>query len=77
MIIGIPKEIMKGEKRVSATPHTVKKMINDGHQVLIEKNAGVDSFYLDEEYKDAGAIIVYDLKELFAKVEVDVDYDDL
>ena len=40
MIIGIPKEIMNGESRVSATPETVKMMINDGHQVIVENNAG-------------------------------------
>ncbi len=70
MIIGIPKEILKGEKRVSATPQTVKKMIRDGHQVFVEKNAGVDSFYLDQEYIEAGAIILEDVKELYAKADV-------
>ncbi|MGI6782169.1 MAG: NAD(P) transhydrogenase subunit alpha [Acholeplasmataceae bacterium] len=70
MIIGIPKEILKGEKRVSATPQTVKKMIRDGHQVFVEKNAGVDSFYLDQEYIEAGAIILEDIKELYAKADV-------
>lgn len=70
MIIGIPKEILKGEKRVSATPQTVKKMIKDGHKVLVERNAGVDSFYLDEEYMEAGAVIIDDVKDLYAKAEV-------
>ena len=70
MIIGIPKEILKGEKRVSATPQTVKKMINDGHQVLVEKGAGVNSFYLDKEYIDAGALLIEDVQELYKKAEV-------
>ncbi|MGI6787710.1 MAG: NAD(P) transhydrogenase subunit alpha [Acholeplasmataceae bacterium] len=70
MIIGIPKEILKGEKRVSATPQTVKKMIQDGHQVFVEKNAGVNSFYLDDEYLEAGAIVLEDVIELYNKSEV-------
>lgn len=58
MIIGIPKEILHGEYRVSATPETVKKMIQDGHQVLVENNAGEMSFYHDQDYKLAGATLV-------------------
>ena len=70
MIIGIPKEILKGEKRVSATPQTVKKMINDGHQVLVEKGAGVNSFYLDNDYVNSGAIIVDEVEALYKQAEV-------
>lgn len=70
MIIGIPKEIMQGENRVSATPSTVKKMIADGHKVFIEKNAGEGSFYHDEQYIEAGAIIVDDAKEVYDKAQV-------
>ena len=55
MIIGVPKEIMHGENRVSATPETVKKMVNDGYTVLVEKTAGLGSFYLDKSYEEAGA----------------------
>ncbi len=44
MIIGIPKEIMHGERRVSAIPETVQKLIHDGHTVLVEKGAGEGSF---------------------------------
>ena len=46
MIIGIPKEIMHEEARVSATPETVKKMVADGMTVLFEKGAGLGSFTL-------------------------------
>lgn len=70
MIIGIPKEILRGENRVSATPDTVKKMIKDGHEVLVEKNAGEGSFYHDEEYIEAGAKIIDDVQELYAKANV-------
>ena len=40
MIIGIPKEIMQGENRVSAIPDTIKKFVQDGLEVLVENGAG-------------------------------------
>ena len=70
MIIGVPKEIMHGENRVSATPETVKKMVNDGYTVLVEKTAGLGSFYLDKSYEEAGAKLVDDPKEIFDKSDV-------
>ncbi|NLB25848.1 MAG: NAD(P) transhydrogenase subunit alpha [Bacteroidales bacterium] len=70
MIIGIPKEIMPGENRVSAIPETVKKMVASGATVLFEKGAGIGSHYDDESYRAEGAVIVDDVKELFARSEV-------
>lgn len=70
MIIGIPKEIMLGEKRVAAIPETVKKMIDSGAKVLFEKGAGLGSHYPDEAYKEAGAEIIADVEEIFAQSEV-------
>ncbi len=70
MIIGIPKEILKGELRVSGTPTTVKKMVNDGHTVLVEKDAGEGSFYHDEQYVEAGAKIISDVREIYKEADV-------
>ena len=70
MIVGIPKEIMHGENRVSAIPETVKKMVDGGAKVLFEKGAGVGSHYMDEAYAEAGAILVEDVAEIFARAEV-------
>ncbi len=70
MIIGIPKEILKGENRVSVTPETVKRMVDDGHQVLVEKGAGSNSFYLDDEYIKVGATIVDRADQLYSQAEV-------
>lgn len=70
MIIGVPKEIMPGEARVSATPETVKKFIADGAKVLVEKNAGEGSFYHDEDYVEAGAEIVASAKDIFEKSDL-------
>lgn len=70
MIIGIPREIMPEENRVSATPETVAKMIADGLSVLVEKGAGLGSFYHDHEYEDAGAEIVETAEEVFERSQV-------
>jgi H+-translocating NAD(P) transhydrogenase subunit alpha len=70
MIIGIPKEIMKGERRVAATPDTVKKLVSDGVQVLVEKGAGEGSFFLDDAYILAGAILKDNPKDLFSLSDV-------
>ncbi|HAN87464.1 MAG: NAD(P) transhydrogenase subunit alpha [Bacillota bacterium] len=70
LAIGIPKEIMKGERRVAAMPDTVKKMIAEGAKVLVEKGAGEGSYFHDEEYKSAGAEIVEKAQDLFARADI-------
>ncbi|ARN85166.1 Re/Si-specific NAD(P)(+) transhydrogenase subunit alpha [Candidatus Nucleicultrix amoebiphila] len=60
MKIAVLRERRPGEKRVAATPETVKKMIGLGASVVIEKGAGLASSYLDEAYKDSGAKIAAD-----------------
>mgnify|MGYP000971709105 CR=1 FL=1 len=70
MIIGIPKEIMEGEQRVSATPETVRKMIADGFTVLVEAGAGEGSFFYDDDYKAVGAEVLEDVGQLFDRAEV-------
>lgn len=75
MIIGIPKEIMHEEARVAATPDSVKKYVADGHQVFVEKGAGVGALHSDDAYAAAGAVVcgsaqeVYDRAELILKVK--------
>ena len=70
MIIGIPKEIMHGEGRVSAIPETVAKLKADGYEVLVENSAGDGAFFSDEEYAAAGATMVADVAELYAKADI-------
>lgn len=70
LTIGIPKEIMAGEARVAATPETVKKFVKDGMTVLVEKGAGVNSHYYDDEYAEVGAELVSDVKQLFERADL-------
>ena len=58
MRIGIPKERRPGETRVAATPETVKKLVKAGHEVLVEREAGVASDITDAAYEEAGAQMV-------------------
>lgn len=58
MIIGIPKEIKNNENRVAITPAGVATLVEFGHQIIIEKDAGKNSGYSNEVYERAGAKIV-------------------
>lgn len=70
MFIGIPKEIMSGEYRTSATPETVKKMVNKGHKVYVQATAGDGSFYHDEDYVNAGATILENAQDVYDQANV-------
>ncbi len=70
MVVGIPREIMHGEGRVSAIPETVSKLRNDGYNVLVEKDAGKEAFFSDAEYAEAGAEIVDDAAELYRRSDI-------
>ena len=52
MIIGTPKELKNNEFRVGLTPDNVKAYLNAGHQVFVEKDAGLGSGFTTEEYKE-------------------------
>lgn len=70
MVIGIPREIMHDEGRVSAIPETVKKLVADGNTVLVEKGAGLGSFFPDADYAAAGAELIDDVAELYRRSDL-------
>jgi NAD(P) transhydrogenase subunit alpha len=57
MHIGVPAETRERETRVAATPETVKKLVSQGHRVVVQSGAGDGSYYLDDAYRAAGAEI--------------------
>ena len=65
MRIGVPKEIKTHEYRVGLTPESVAEMVADGHEVLVETNAGAGIGATDAEYEDAGASIAPDAASVF------------
>ena len=70
MYLAIPKENIKGETRVAVTPGTVKDLIKNGMEVYVESKAGQNSYFSDQEYKDAGANIVDSEDELLSQADV-------
>src|SRR5678815_3820780 len=65
MMIGIPKETAFQENRVALTPDAVSVLVSNGHQVVIEHNAGDASHFRDRDYSEAGAKIVYEHAEVY------------
>lgn len=70
MIVGVPKEIKNNEFRVGLTPPSVRELTSRGHQVLVQKNAGLEIGLPDEQYVAAGASIVETAKEIFGRAEM-------
>ena len=70
MIIGVPKEIKTHENRVALVPAGVIELKKHGHQVLVEKNAGLGSSYPDELYVEAGAEIIATAEEVWSRAEM-------
>jgi len=70
MLIGVPKEIKNHEYRVGLTPQAVGEYVRHGHKVMVEKNAGAGIGCSDQNYENAGAIVVQTAVEIFAKAEM-------
>ena len=68
MIVGVLKEPISGEKRVAATPESVKQLVSAGLKVSFQKGAGVAAGYADDDYKAAGATVAASVD--VAKVDV-------
>ena len=70
MKVGCVKEIKNNEFRVGMTPDNVKSYVNAGHEVYIEKGAGVGSGFMDDEYAAAGAIMIDAAKDVWDAVDM-------
>ncbi len=70
MIVGVPKETKPDEYRVAMLPVGVELLVRDGHEVLVQRSAGLGSGYEDAEYEAAGATMVAEAAEVFARAEL-------
>lgn len=70
VVLGVPREVVAGERRVALTPETVQRLARDGATVLIESGAGEAASFLDAEYETAGASIVPDAAALYERADV-------
>jgi len=68
--IGIPKEIADGERRVAATPATVKKLQKLGFEVLVERSAGEHAKFTDAAYREAGCEIINSAADLWNLADI-------
>src|ERR671919_764907 len=66
MRVGVPRELKDNEYRVAITPAGVRELVVNGHEVLIEHEAGRGSSIFDDEFEKAGAQIVPDAGAVFA-----------
>jgi alanine dehydrogenase len=70
MKIGVPAEVKNHEYRVAATPAGVHELVRDGHDVLVQRGAGLGSHITDEEYLSAGAKIIDSADEVWAEADM-------
>jgi alanine dehydrogenase len=65
LFIGIPKEISFQENRVALVPDAVALLVNNGHHIVVESNAGKMANFQDNDYSEAGAQIAYSPEEIY------------
>ena len=70
MRIGVPKEIKPQENRIGLTPDSVKTLVSEGHEVLVENNGGFEAGFDNDQYKNAGAKIIEKASDIFNDAEI-------
>ena len=75
MLIGVPREIATGERRVALVPETVSQLTQAGHRVVVERGAGMRAGFTDEAYRTAGCDLadsagdIYSTAQMILKVQ--------
>src|SRR5512138_1292959 len=70
MKVGVPREVKNHEYRVAITPSGVHELVVHGHEVFVEREAGVGSSIADEDYLAAGAKILESADDIWAEGEL-------
>jgi alanine dehydrogenase len=70
MKIGVPKEIKPQEHRIGLTPESVKTLISEGHEVLVENNGGFEAGFENDQYTSVGAKIVDKAEDIFNDADI-------
>jgi NAD(P) transhydrogenase subunit alpha len=66
MLIGVPREIANGERRVALVPEVVSQLIKAGHRVVVERGAGLRAGFTDEAYRTAGCDLADSAGEIYS-----------
>ncbi len=69
MLIGVPTEIVPGERRVALVPETVSRLLKAGANVLVQRGAGERAAYPDSAYVEAGAALAADAADLYSRAD--------
>ena len=70
MRIGVPKEIKPQENRIGLTPASVKTLVSEGHEVLVENNGGFEAGFENDQFIKAGAKITKNAADIFNDSEI-------
>jgi alanine dehydrogenase len=70
MKIGVPKEIKPQENRIGLTPESVKTLVSEGHDVIVENNGGFEAGFENEQYTSVGAKIANSAADIFNDAEI-------
>ncbi len=70
MKIGVPKEIKPQENRIGLTPDSVKTLVSEGHEVMVENNGGFEAGFENDQYLKAGAQIIDTASDIFNDAEI-------
>jgi alanine dehydrogenase len=70
MIVGVPRETKRDEYRVGLVPVGAEELVRAGHEVLVERGAGIGSGFPDEAYLACGATVIDSAAEVFGRAEL-------
>src|SRR5712671_2139468 len=70
MLIGVPREIASGERRVALVPEVVSQLTRAGHRVVVERDAGLRAGFTDDAYRGAGCAVVDTPREIYSTAQM-------
>jgi NAD(P) transhydrogenase subunit alpha len=70
MLIGVPREIASGERRVALVPEVVSQLTRAGHRVVVERGAGIRAGFTDEAYRSAGCDLADSAAEIYSTAQM-------
>lgn len=70
MLIGVPREIANGERRVALVPEVVSQLTRAGHRVVVERGAGLRAGFTDEAYRTAGCDLADSAEEIYSTAQM-------
>ncbi|MDX1746114.1 MAG: hypothetical protein R3324_09275, partial [Halobacteriales archaeon] len=70
VIFGVPSEVVEGETRVALIPPVAERLVEAGHDVVVDAGAGDRSNWTDDQYREAGCTVAADRAEVFDRADV-------